>query len=195
MKLLRPAQPGPARNGVSLIECVLYMFLLSAIGLLGFQILSRVLRIDVAGSHLEEAQRQRTRLARTWREDVHRAGQIIRPAMDSESDEVELFVDGAQVLYAGSDERSITRKVVRDESPVAFERWNVDGVVRFRRSQGGRLIALELDAPRGVTPSAPDLPAGSARPDPLQTTVIDASVGTARPRPPATDPEPAREGT
>ena len=194
MKVSLPAQARHSRSGVSLIECLLYMFLLSAIGLLGFQILNQVLRIDVAGSRLEEVQHQRTRLARTWRDDVHLAEQVVRPEMDGESGEVELIVEGKRVLYAASDERSVTRKTLQEGSTVATERWNVDGVVRFRRSKEGRLVTLELDAPRGVTPSAADLPAGSTRGDPLQTTVIDASLGTARRPPPAITPEPAEEG-
>lgn len=183
------------RRGVTLIECVLYTFLLSTIGVLGFQVLSRLLRIDVAGAHLEEALRQRSRLERTWRDDVRRAEQVIRPAMDGAGDEVELQVEGTRILYAASDEGSVARRVLRDGAPVAVERWDVDGALRFRRSSEGRLLALELDAPQGEGPSGRATPGRATRPDLLQTTVIEASVGTTRPRSGSSPANPATEGT
>lgn len=183
------------RSGASLIECILFMFLLSTIGVLGFQVLGRLLRIDAAGTHLEDAQRQRNRLERTWRDDVHRAEQIIRPAMDGASDDVELQVEGTRILYAASDEGSVTRRVLRDETPVAVERWDVDGSLRFRRSREGRLLAMELDAPRMEIPSGSGAPTGAARPDLLQTNVIEASVGTSRPQPGSLPSNPAPEMT
>ena len=187
--------PERGRPGFTLIECVLCVFLLSIVGVMGFQILSRLYRFDAAGTHLEDVQRQRLRLERTWREDIHLADSIVRPAEDGQSDDLELRIDGTTIRYSASEEGSVSRRVSRDQTPMATDRWDVDGTLQFRRSGEGSLVTMELGAPRWDVSSGHDPAVRAGRPDPLQVTVIEASAGTSRARRASPAPGPAQEGT
>lgn len=179
----RHGDQGPSglrRGGTSLIECLVYIFLAGAIGLLGFEILNRLLRLETSERRAQSGVLQAERLERQWREDAHRATAFtISAAEDATPDAVAtLTVDSRTVTYAADAEGGLTRTLREGMERRGTERWELDSAATFRASADRRLLSLEL-TPRPEFRANKTLHGSPAPGLAEKRIVIDAAVGLA----------------
>ena len=173
------------RAGTSLIECLVYIFMAGAIGVLGFEILNRLLRLDGSERRAQSELLFLERLERQWRDDSHHAESFLLSESEAGKPDsaVTLTVGAQSVRYAAGPEGIVTRTAEERGERRATERWELDADVIFRASLDQRLLSLEL-TPRPVVRENPSLRATSV-PGGAQSRgriILDAAVGTDRPK-------------
>jgi len=169
------------RGGTSLIECLLYVFMAGAIGILGFEIMNRLLRLEGNETRSHYQERLLERLERQWRDDAHRATEFSIAANEPGST-VALTIGPSVVTYSSNSEGILIRTAREGTQQQAQERWELDANATFRSSPDRRLLTLELTPlptpRRNKSLSAP--PGESTAVSPVGRVLLDASVGTAR---------------
>lgn len=173
----------PARGGTSLIECLVYILLAGMIGILGFEILNRLLRLQGSETRAQSQTLGLERLERQWREDVHRAEAFTISAAEASpwGAVATLTVGPLSVSYSSDSEGVLTRTAREGMDRRATERWELDADATFRQSADRRLLSLELTR-RPVVRGNKTLRAASGRASGSQgeRIILDAAVGTDR---------------
>lgn len=132
-----------SRRGMSLTELLVVMTACSALLTLSSSLVCRVMRVHVDARAYDNAERNATRLADSFRRDVHRAQSVTR-GLASSRDSLLLqleFSDGSHAKYSWL-QSTVLREESSPDHPAARE--------EFELPASCDLAIEEVDAPRRV---------------------------------------------